>query len=57
VLAMFPDTTAFYPAKVDGGPNRRKPPHYALIFDDDEGDDGKKVPKRLVAPRFVVALS
>ena len=54
---MFPDTTAFYPAKVDGGPNRRKPPHYALIFDDDEGDDGKKVPKRLVAPRFVVALS
>jgi len=52
VLAMFPNTTAFYPAVVQGCPTRGHP-DYVLIFDDDE-ENGKKAPKRNVAPRFVI---
>jgi len=40
VLAMFPNTTAFYPAVVQGCPTRGHP-DYVLIFDDDE-ENGKK---------------
>jgi SAGA-associated factor 29 len=52
VLAMFPNTTAFYLARVEVGPRRRKDKNYVLIFEDDE-EDGRKC-KRYVAPRFVV---
>jgi len=54
VLAMFPNTTSFYPATVQVGPKRRKNKNYVLVFEDDE-EDGKKC-RRAVSPRFVVSL-
>jgi len=51
VLAMYPDTTCFYPgriAEVDGK-------NYTLFFDDDEDDSGR-TPRRKVSYKYVVPM-
>jgi SAGA-associated factor 29 len=61
VLAVFPETTSFYPAVVAKNP---KPPannsntgwDVVVKFDDDEDENGKN-PARRVPARFVLRLS
>jgi len=50
VLAIFPNTTVFYPAYVVAGPKKRKDPSYALAFDDD--DDRHTI----VSAQYVIPL-
>lgn len=54
VLAMFPDTTTFYPATVEKVPTSANQPYYSLKFENDE-EDGK-TPLRKVKFNFVIAL-
>ncbi|EGG16294.1 DUF1325 family protein [Cavenderia fasciculata] len=57
VLAMFPDTTAFYPAVVVSSTKvKNKTTHYTLHFDDDQGDNGQ-TPSRRVSAQYVVSFS
>lgn len=52
VLAMFPDTTTFYPAIVEKAPTNAAQYFYSLRFENDE-EDGK-TPMRKVKFSFVV---
>eukprot|EP01133_Synstelium_polycarpum_P007361 gene7361-8574_t len=57
VLAMFPDTTTFYPALVVSSQKvKNKTSQYTLHFDDDQGDNGQ-TPSRRVAAQYVVSYS
>ncbi|GAM21683.1 hypothetical protein SAMD00019534_048580 [Acytostelium subglobosum LB1] len=54
VLAMFPDTTTFYPALVVGSQKiKNKTTQYTLHFDDDAGENGQ-TPNRKVAAQYVI---
>jgi SAGA-associated factor 29 len=53
VLAMFPDTTSFYPATVVVPP-KKKSPDYLLQFVDDD-DEAGLTPQRKIKPKYVVA--
>ena len=53
VLAMFQNTTTFYPATVVLPPKSSKDFMYMLEFDDDDNDEGKPV-KRFVHPKYVI---
>eukprot|EP00002_Diphylleia_rotans_P000056 TRINITY_DN10026_c0_g1_i4.p1 TRINITY_DN10026_c0_g1~~TRINITY_DN10026_c0_g1_i4.p1 ORF type:complete len:299 (-),score=67.28 TRINITY_DN10026_c0_g1_i4:133-1029(-) len=55
VLALFPGTTSFYKARVESTPRRRKHQDYVLQFDDDEGERGGTMLRR-VPVQFVVAF-
>ncbi|KAL0486702.1 hypothetical protein AKO1_001626 [Acrasis kona] len=54
VLAMFPNTTTFYPAIVDREPNKQNNFFYMLRFEDDE-EDGKVV-SRKVTHKHVIPM-
>jgi hypothetical protein len=54
VLAMFPDTTTFYPATVEKVPTSANQPYYSLKFENDE-EDGR-TPSRKVKFNFVIPL-
>eukprot|EP01132_Coremiostelium_polycephalum_P008039 gene8039-9887_t len=54
VLAMFPDTTAFYPALVVNVQKaKNKPPFYTLHFDDDQ--ENGQTPNRRVSAQYVIS--
>ncbi|EFA77732.1 DUF1325 family protein [Heterostelium album PN500] len=56
VLAMFPDTTTFYPAVVVSSQKvKNKTSFYTLHFDDDQGDNGQ-TPSRKVAAQHYTGL-
>merc|ERR1712130_312625 len=55
VLAMYPDTTTFYPATVTGLPTASNNYTYQIKFEDDQDDSGK-TPSRKVSYRFVTKL-
>eukprot|EP00051_Salpingoeca_urceolata_P011658 m.144816 g.144816 ORF g.144816 m.144816 type:complete len:272 (-) comp17206_c0_seq1:138-953(-) len=53
VLALYPQTTCFYPAKVFEPPTQERP-SYLVHFDDDDYEDGR-VRHQVVPVRYVVA--
>jgi len=54
VLAMFPDTTSFYRARVEQAPRGKKTQEYILKFDDDDDETGI-TPQRRVSPLYVLS--
>eukprot|EP00045_Choanoeca_perplexa_P002595 m.25444 g.25444 ORF g.25444 m.25444 type:complete len:89 (+) comp11600_c0_seq1:637-903(+) len=52
VLALYPQTTCFYPAEVSQLPTEAKPT-YTLHFDDDDYEDGR-VRFQEVAVKYVI---
>jgi SAGA-associated factor 29 len=55
VLAMYPDTTTFYPAIVHSSPSPSNNYTYQVKFEDDQDDTGR-TPARKVSYKHVVAI-